>query len=338
MKKTPKKIVDNWVHIPGHHCGSVAIQDVMTFGGHEYSEALCFGLGSGLGFFYTVSDQISPTRMIFPRGPGLEVNFFSLLDKPISWSYEEDPQKALEMAQKSIEQNTPVVVQTDIFYLDYYNSSTHFPGHVLVMWGFDDEKETVFLSDTAFDGLMEVSYENFKKARSSQSEPYPLKINWLELSLPDTLEPLEHLIPRAIRQNAAMMLEGAPSPRGTSSVDQIKNWAADMPDWTSAEDWSWCARFGYQVITKRGVDGAAFRWIYRDFLSEMEKLLPHKRALNLAQRMDEIGGKWAEASSLLKDLSELEKPSPVLVGQISRLAYGLWEKEKRFYTLALENF
>src|SRR5579885_1228061 len=59
-----KKIIKNWVHIPGLHCGSTALRDVVTYYGYNFSEAMCFGLGGGLGFFYISG---SPTTLPLDR-------------------------------------------------------------------------------------------------------------------------------------------------------------------------------------------------------------------------------------------------------------------------------
>ncbi len=46
--------------------------------------------------------------------------------------------------------------------------------------------------------------------------------------------------------------------------------AAEAGSWPEvAEDWQWCARFGYQVIERRGTGGGAFRLMYSRFLEEV---------------------------------------------------------------------
>ncbi|MBI2485667.1 MAG: BtrH N-terminal domain-containing protein [Deltaproteobacteria bacterium] len=332
-----KKLIKNWVHIPGLHCGSVAIRDVMTYQGYNLSEAMCFGIGGGLGFYYTVSEDISPTRMIFVRGPEMEPTFFSLIDKPTSWKYETDDEKALEIAKEWIDKDISILIQTDVRYLDYYNSSTNFPGHVVSVWGYDDETQTVFLADTGFEGLQAVSYEKFKMGRSSKAPSNPLENNWFEVNPAKPIRSLSEVIPEAIRENARKMMEGRRGGRGESGVRMIKLWAEDLPNWTDADDWKWCARFGYQVIKKRGVCGAGFRWIYRDFLKEAEEILPSLDELRVSREMDLIGNKWSNISMVLKKISEKEKPDKNLLNFASDKANELWELEEQFYRTALKS-
>ena len=48
MKKRDVQIT----HAIGRHCGSSAIRDLLEFNGLTISEAMCLGLGSGLGVTY----------------------------------------------------------------------------------------------------------------------------------------------------------------------------------------------------------------------------------------------------------------------------------------------
>jgi hypothetical protein len=330
-----KKIINNWVHIPGLHCGSTALRDVVTYYGYNLSEAMCFGLGGGLGFFYTKGENLNPSRIIHLRGPGMEPNFFSLIDKPTSWKYESDEDRAFRVLKEWIDRDVPVLVQTDIYYLDYYKSSTHFPGHIVSAWGYDDETERVFLGDTGFEGLQIVTYQDFKKGRISKAPPFPLNNNWFEVNLERPIPPLSEIIPEAIRRNARFMIEGTRSPRGESGVRTIRLWAEELPSWADAPDWKWCVRFAYQVIEKRGTGGGGFRWIYRDFLREAEEIIPALREFRLSERMDLIGRKWSEMSMLLKQISEGERDED-LFRKAAGMARDLGEIEEEFYRTAIE--
>ncbi len=330
-----KKIVNNWIHIPGLHCGSVALRNVVTYYGIKLSEPMCFGLGSGLGFFYSINEKMNPSKSIHLRGPGMEPNFFSLIDKQTEWKFEDDKERSFRILKNFIDRDIPVLIQTDIFYLDYYNSSTHFPGHVVSVWGYDDEAREFFLSDTGFSDLQPISYESLSKARSSQAQPYPLKNNWFEAFLEPPIPPLSELIPRAILNNAKSMLEGRETSRGISSLNTIRIWAEELKDWYVTPDWQWSARFAYQVIERRGTGGGGFRWIYRDFLLEAQDLTPSIRKLRLPEKMDRLGRRWSDISKLLKQISESKKDSQ-LFKQASNDAKEIAELEEEFYTEVID--
>ena len=330
-----KRLIENWVHIPGIHCGSVTLRDVMTFFGHPWTEEMCFGIGGGLGFYYTVGEDISPTHMIFMRGPGMETSFFSLVVEKTGWKHAE-ADRAVETVKGIIDSGIPAIIQTDIFYLHYYKSSTHFPGHIISVWGYDDEKGVVYVADTQFEGLKTVSYSDLEESMASSAPPNPLHNNYLDMVVPQELKPLSELAPEAIRINARKMLDGVTGGRGESAVRLIKAWAEDMPSWRDVHDWKWCARFGYQVIKKRGVGGAGFRWIYRDFLKEAEAITPGISKLGLPEKMDRIGERWSEAADLLKEISERGKPEKELLKKASAVAAEIYWMETEYYNYVLE--
>jgi hypothetical protein len=303
-----RKIVSNWVHLPGKHCASTAIRDTMRFNGHDLTEAMCFGLGAGLGVLYLKADSLTPTRLVMTRSISLEVNFFNALKLPFHWKQEDDPEKALAEVKAWIDLDVPVLLQADIYYLDYYRSSTHFNAHVIAMWGYDDGKEEVYLSDTERAGLQTVSYSSLAKARTSSTLP-PVKNNWHEVNYKEPLGDLKRPVIEAIRKNADNLLrapEELPVPMGIRALTDL---ARDLPSWSRVSDWKWCARFTYQVIEKRGTGGSAFRKMYTDFLGEAEEIAPEIKPLRLKEKMAEIAATWTQLASVLKEISESSEPS-----------------------------
>ncbi len=331
-----KKVIKGWNHFPGLHCGSVAIRDIASFYGLTLSEPMCFGLGSGLGFFYTVDSDISPTRNIHVRGPDMEPNFFSLIAGTQKWKFEQDSEKALRVVIDFLNQNIPVLVQTDIYYLDYYSSKTHFPGHIVIVCGYDEQKQEIYLSDTGFEDLQKVSYKSFKKSRSSKVKPYPLKNNWFEIGPGLAEVDYQKLIPQSLKNNALNMLNGVKSARGISRGQSISELSEDILNWNHLEDWKWCFRYSYQVIQKRGTCGAGFRWMYRDFLNEAKNHFNFEFTDRLAKKMDIIGKQWYELSNLLKKISEQDKPGSYLTQSSQRLI-NIYNLEKSFYTEIVNN-
>lgn len=332
------KIINGWKHISGVHCGSVAIRDICNFYGYNFSEELCFGLGAGLGFYYTVDDSMSPSRSIHMRGPVMETNFFNNFGIALDdWKYENDNDKAFKILKDYVDRDIPVLIQTDIYYLDYYNSSTHFPGHIVVVCGYSDENQLFYLSDTAFEGLQTVSYKKMAESRTSKYKPNPLSNNWFQVDLNNREINLEESVKNSIKLNARMMVDGFTTTRGKSGVDIIKKWAEDLPEWRSLDDLKWAARFSYQVISKRGVDGAGFRWMYRDFLKEVSGLCDKIISLSLVDKMELIGKKWCEVSALLKEVSEDKAPERKLA-ESSHIVNEIYTLENEYYITVLENF
>ena len=76
------------------------------------------------------------------------------------------------MARELIDDGRPALLLTDLFHLDHYGNSAHFPGHAVVLAGYDDE--SAYVSDTGFEELQRTSLEGLAKARHEQHPFYPL--------------------------------------------------------------------------------------------------------------------------------------------------------------------
>lgn len=325
-------IVPGWVHQPGRHCGSTALSNLTHFYGLNYSEALCFGLGAGLGFFFFPVEGMTPSRLIGTRSASLEPNFFNLIGRPFNWKTEESVERAAELLKEQIDAGVPVLIQCDLKYLHYYKTQTSFSGHVILVWGYDDEKQVYFVSDTHFPGLQEVGYADMIRARTSQAFPMPVCNNWFPGTLDGVQGSLADLGRQAMRLNAHEMTENS-SFIAKKGVQAIRALAEDLPGWGSLGDRKWCARFTYQVIEKRGTGGGAFRLLYAEFLKEMEAHVTAVRELNLASRMLAIGREWSRISTLLKEESDRERPETL--ADISEKVARVADQEESVYETVL---
>ena len=302
-----KQIIENWRHQPGRHCASTALRDVMSFWGLNLSEALCFGLGRGLGAFYLSNPGFSPSKWLMTRGADLEERCFSALDIPFTWRQAADAETAWRETRSALDSGIPALLQTDIYYLDYFKTKTHFNRHAVVLWGYDEESGVGYLTDTEREGLIEVPLASLAAARNSACPPVPVKFDWFPVGRPEPPRDLKRAALAAIRLNA-FDLSAVPKgfPLGLNALEAL---AADLPQWPGAGDWKWSARFAYQAIEKRGTGGSGFRGMYAEFIAETEAMAPEIEGLNLSGLMRDLAGKWTEFALCLKNISEGEEPT-----------------------------
>src|SRR5262249_6153157 len=78
-----RTMVPGYRHVPGNHCGSTALRNLLAFHGVEISEQMAFGLGAGACFYYIVLDEHSPSRFSNGRAARLEENFLELTGVPL---------------------------------------------------------------------------------------------------------------------------------------------------------------------------------------------------------------------------------------------------------------
>jgi len=324
-----KHLIPGWVHNPGVHCASTVISDVMTFHGHALDEAMCFGLGCGLGFFYLQADLLNPTSMTAVRSRMLEPRFFENIGRPFKWAQEPDPDRSLAAVKQKLDADLPVLIHADIAHLPHYNTTTHFPGHVIALWGYDDERAAALVADTGWKELIEVPYPDLQRARHDGLPYMKNSGDYYAVPAGGSIPDLRPIIKKALIRQAEDMEGLKIDMPGLFGFPAMRKAVEDLPRWGQAKDWQWCARWFYQVIERRGTGGGAFRLLYSRFLEQAGELEPGLRRAAPAEEMKEIAGDWTDLAKTLKQISELEKP-----GHFDAAAVKLWritEKEEGFF-------
>jgi hypothetical protein len=269
-----------------------------------------------------VLDEHSPSRFTNGRAARLEENFLELTGAPLRLRTDPDPDASWEMAKKSVDEGRPVLLLTDLYYLDHYGRSAHFPGHAVVLAGYDEE--LAWLSDTSFEDLQTTSLEGLREARHAQQPIFPLEGHAIDLpegAEIDRDELVAHA-PAAIERAASQMLE--PPLGDFEGLPALRRFAAEVGSWPeAAEDWQWCARFLYQVIERRGTGGGNFRKMYARFLEEAG----YEQSAIAA----EAAGDWSRLALAARDASEPEEPDPEHWRALSSEAERVLDAEERLW-------
>jgi hypothetical protein len=314
--------VPGFTHTPGNHCGSTALRNLLAFHGVEISEEMAFGLGAGAGFYYLALDDASPSRWFNGRTARLEESFRELTGAALEMRTfaHDDGAAAWEAARAEVDDGNPALLLTDIYYLDHYGNSAHFPGHAVVLAGYDEE--VAHLSDTGFEQLQTTRLENLARARHSGHPAYPLEGHMFTVAESIDSEQLEAAVPRAIGRAASEMLE---PPFGEFGGLPALERLAEAGSWPQAvEDWQWCARFAYQVIERRGTGGGCFRLMYSRFLEEAGR--------DEAPLAAEAAARWTELAEAFREASEGGEPRPELWDAVSASTKSVLAAERRLWT------
>ena len=177
----------------------------------------------------------------------------------------EDSGASWDAASATVSGGAPALLLTDLYYLDHYGTSAHFPGHAVVLAGFDDE--VAYLSDTAFEELQITTIASLADARHAQHPVFPLAGHMFVADNGiDSFDP-RSAAPTAVARCAERMLE---PPLGEyEGLPGLRKFAAEVSSWPELlSDWQWSARFTYQTIERRGTGGGNFRLMYSRFLDE----------------------------------------------------------------------
>src|SRR4249919_2168919 len=207
MTETAKRVmVPGYRHVPGNHCGSTALRNLLAFHGVEISEEMAFGLGAGACFYYVALDEASPTRWFNGRTARLEETFAELTGAALELrTFEPGDGDAWEAARAKVDAGQPVLLLTDLYYLDHYGSSAHFPGHAVVLAGYDEE--VAYLSDTGFAELQTTRLQNLERARHSDHPAFRMEGHMFTVAAGVDRAALEAAVPAAIERAAREMLE-----------------------------------------------------------------------------------------------------------------------------------
>jgi hypothetical protein len=320
-------MVPAYTHLPGNHCGSTALRNLLRFHGVEISEEMAFGLGAGPCFYYVAVEGTSPSRWFNGRTARLEESFAELTGTALELrTFAPGEGEAWATARAAVDAGSPVLLLTDIYHLDHYGSSARFPGHAVVLAGYDER--VAYVSDTGFKQLQETALENLDRARHGEHPAYPLAGHMFTVAGEVSAERLREAVPAAIERAARNMLE--PEFPGFSGLDAVRRLAEEIGAWPEqAQDWQWCARFGYQVIERRGTGGGAFRLMYSRFLAEAGRSGEAGLAADAASA-------WTELAASLQAASESDEPELTLWRRVDAAANTVAAAEERLWS-ALDN-
>jgi hypothetical protein len=315
--------VPGYVHTPGNHCGSTALRNLLAFHGVAISEEMAFGLGAGAGFYYLAMEDTSPSRWLNGRTARLEESFRDLTGAALELRTfpQGEGEAAWAAARAEVDAGSPALLLTDLYHLDHYGNSAHFPGHAVVLAGYDEE--VAQLSDTGFEQLQTTRLENLALARHSGHPAYPLEGHMFTIGAALDREALAAAIPAAIERAVAEMTD---PPFGEfGGLPALGRLAAEAGSWPEAvEDWQWCARFSYQVIERRGTGGGAFRPMYARFLAEAGR--------GEAPLAAAAGERWSELAEAFRLASESEQAEAALWAQVGTASRRVAEAELRLWT------
>lgn len=326
------KLVSNFHHSPGVHCGSTAMHDMLYNLGIDLSEAMCFGLGSGLGFTYLRDPQDNPPSHIFyGRTINLERDLCVHLTLDFEEGIDDDSDQAWQVAKNWVERNMSVLLHVELSGLPYYRTRTRFPGHRVVLAGYDDARQIALLADTHFPELQSISFDALRAARVTNVPPILLRNDWLVVKSTRPPAPLGDAIIRALRANAlGMVIDRAPH----TGVMGMETLAEDFQNWNKSADWEFCARFGYQNIDVRGTGGGFFRKMYAQFLRQAEAPSEIVRVGKFADQMTAIANEWSQFGGLLKRIAD--EKNAALFTEASNAVRRLAMREENFWGQVLD--
>ena len=317
-------------HRQSAHCESGVAANLLTWKGLEITEAMAFGLGSGLFFGYLPFIRINGLPLVTYRAaPG---KILKRLEKipgiSMNWKQFRDRKQAMTELDTALEQGIPVGLQTGVFWLPYFPRALrfHFNAHNLVVYG--KEGDDYLISDPVFPSPVRCPAKDLGRARFSSGALAPKGKMYVLTGVPGQLDD-HYLVRESIRTISKIMLS---SPFPLIGIKGIRFLAGRLEHWPRRLGRKRAAlHLGHVVRMQEeiGTGGGGFRFMYGAFLQESGEKLQDNTLLDCAVLLTRSGDTWRRfgvmAARICKNRARTDDTYPAMAETLRRCA-GLEEK------------
>lgn len=229
-------------------------------------------------------------------------------------------------------------------YLSYLglNQNSHFGGHAVVLFGYDNDLEQFWISDrdnhdypirTPLGEIAEdyhlVSYRELEQARSSAHRPFPAKNKYLLIDFQGYRQVDKKILMQAIAETCDTMLN---PPAKLLGINGILKFSAEILKWEkfSPDKLKLSGTTNYFQISKDGgTGGGIFRKMYGDFLLEASAILDNEKIAMTGTKFLEAAAQWDE---IAEDLWQLSLSGNIaLLQKMSKGIMDIYHQEKNLY-------
>jgi hypothetical protein len=282
-------------HRQSAHCESGVAANLFTFHGAPVSEAMVFGLGSGLFFGYFPFIRINRLPLTtFRAAPGRILRRAAKrLGIDIRFRTFGNRERGMAELDRLLDRGIPVGVQTGVYWLPYFPPSLrfHFNAHNLVVTG--KEGNSYRISDPVFGEPVSCPAEDLERARFARGTLAPRGKMYFVGNVPEKIDPAP-AIASAVRE-VCFLMNRLPIP--LIGVRGIRHLAGRLASWPSRLGPRKALLYLGNVIRMQeeiGTGGAGFRFMYAAFLQEAAAVLGDDRFLELSRRMTAVGDRWRD--------------------------------------------
>lgn len=328
-----KKLIPEYPHRMGGHCGSGAMRDLLHFHGLGWDgppdEGLVFALGGALGLSYLRSSDLVPPLYLVGRGADFEVDLPRRLGGQVQVLATDDPEEGWSWVRDEVDAGRPSLVWGDIAELPYLRVQLQMSRHDIVVIGYDEPKGIAFVVDNDRAEVQEVPLDALARARSSTSFPQPTRHCTYRITWPRSLPDVAGVAAAAFRQSADNMRQ----PSGASIADPTAaggaeglaaaaELAADVSTWADLpEDELAILLFSLGAfIEKAGTGGGLFRRLLADGCGGVARLTGDPATAELADVAAQCAQMWTNvARAAVRRDAEVRTRADAVASAASRL-------------------
>jgi hypothetical protein len=315
------------------HCESGTVTNLVNHHGLQISEPLVFGIASGIFFGY-MKTPMRDFPVVFSRiRPGKILdNFTRRTGVQFKTERFSDPDRAEAELDRMLEQNQPVGLQVDFFFMDFFPPwhRVHINVHYIVVIGKEDDHYIV--SDCYHPTIAKLHRDSLRKGRFARGSMAPKGLMFYPVDVPKEIQ-----VEKGIRlgmKNAVFNMLRIPIP--FLGVKGIQRFADKIIDWPGyAKDTDHLAHNIFMITTMledQGTGGAGFRYSYASFLREAATILNEPVFYEYAKRMMAIGDDWRNISLFASRIAKRRELGTEKLKEMGDMIRENAELERNFFT------
>lgn len=295
-------------HGIGSHCATTILRTLTNAAGYNFSEAYCFGLGSGLGFTYQKYTGVD-YYFFTGRNECLEESVVNILGGKIIKGTSDDNDRAWRQVCHFLDIGMPIILEVDMMKLPYIRNKLnlkrefHFGLHSLLLIGYDDEN--AYILDYMWWEPIKVPIIQLKEARNSQDAPIKPNNRWKVLFIKNNdLVNLSFVTKQAIRNNVHKYNEPYAFKMG---MDGLKVFRREFDNWNSKMSIEELQNNFYMMsvlFEKVGTGGGNFRRMYGQFLDEANSILQMEELEKASSIYTKSFRQWRHFAKILDAAAE----------------------------------
>lgn len=280
-------------HQQSSHCESGVTANLISHYGLKLSEAMAFGIGTGLFFAYLPFIKLNKLPLTTYRceAGGIFKRAARRLDCRVHTHKFSNPEKSMAALDEKLQAGIPVGCRTGAYWLPYFPPAFrfHFNAHNLVVFG--KEGDEYLISDPVFPNVVRCPRKDLMKARFSQGALAPKGAMYYLEYVPRQVD-LKNAIVKGIKEVCRRMLKTPIPLAGVRGIEflagRMKKWPKKLGEQNAVLHVGQLIRMQEEI----GTGGAGFRFMYAAFLQEAASILDDPHLLAISGEMTATGDLW----------------------------------------------
>jgi hypothetical protein len=284
-----------FIHHHYAHCESGVTSALFRDQGLDISEAMVFGIGSGIFFghlFFVkmvglpiTTYRAQPGAVFRKAGKRLGVKFVTKRFR--------DAQKGMDELRQLLREGTIVGLTTNIYWLSYFPNRFRFQfnGHNLI--ALREIQDGFRVSDPMLEHPVDCATDDLERARFARGPLEPHGLMYYPSSVPESPD-IKKACLKGMKDTCNMMLRIPIPIFGIRGIRFLAKRIKASPQKLGFDE---ACRHLANIVRMQeeiGTGGAGFRFIYAAFLQEAGELFQADELKELSSVMTSIGDKWRE--------------------------------------------